>query len=62
MQDAGAHAIREAAWAGPSAAGVCQSRCACLPITKVKALHMPWRNVEQLRLWHTPGFPLHRMR
>src|SRR5580698_4583805 len=49
MQDAGAHAIREAARAGLPAAGVCQSRCACLPITKIEALHVPWRNVEQLR-------------
>jgi hypothetical protein len=43
VQDAGAQAIREAARARPPAAGVCQSRCACLPITKIEALHTPWR-------------------
>jgi hypothetical protein len=48
-QDRLAGALGEAAVAGPAAAGVYQSRCAALPVTKFEAFHMPWRNVEQLR-------------
>ncbi len=49
LQDALPHALGQAAVAGPSAAGVCQSGCAALPITSFEALDMPRRKVEQLR-------------
>ena len=38
MQDAIPHALRQAAVAGPSAAGVCQSRLTALPIARLESL------------------------
>jgi hypothetical protein len=46
MQDPVSDALRQAARAGPPAAGVCQSRCACLPITRFESFHMPRSNRE----------------
>ena len=49
VEDAGTHGLGQAARAGTTAAGVCQSRCAALPITGFEALDMPRRQIEQLR-------------
>ena len=49
LHDAIPYALRDAAVAGPPAAGVCQSCCAALPIAGFEALDMPRRNREQLR-------------
>jgi hypothetical protein len=43
MQDASAHAVRQAARAGPPATGVSQSRLTALPIARFEALDMPRR-------------------
>ena len=43
LQDAIAHALRQAAVAGPPAAGVSQSRCAALPIARFEAFDVPRR-------------------
>src|SRR5271169_1005687 len=62
LQDAVAQALGQAAVAGPSATGVCQSRCAALPIAGLEALHMPRRQSEQLRGSGTRQLPLHALR
>ncbi len=43
LHDTGAHALGQAAMAGAAAAGVCQSRCAALPVADFEALDMPGR-------------------
>ena len=41
MQDTIPHALRQAAMAGPSATGVCQSRSTALPIARLESFDMP---------------------
>ena len=57
-EDALAGAFGQAAGTGATAAGVCQSRCAALPITGFEALDMSRREVEQLRGSGTRQIPL----
>jgi len=49
LEDAGAGAFGEAARTGAAAAGVCQSRCAALPVAGFEAFDVPRREVEQFR-------------
>jgi len=48
-QNAGADARRQTAMAGTAAAGVCQSRCAALPVAGFEAFDVSRCDVEQLR-------------
>ena len=41
LQDAAAHAWRQAARVGPAPAGMCQSRCTALPVARFKPFHLP---------------------
>ena len=48
-QDALTYGGRRARRGGAAAAGVCQSRCAALPIARFEPFDMPKRSVEQIR-------------
>jgi hypothetical protein len=61
-QDSLAGALGQTAGAGPSATGVCQSRCAALPIAGFEALDMAGRQSEQLRGSGSRQVPLHALR
>ena len=58
-QDAVSHALGQTARAGPPATGVCQRRCAALPIASFEAFDMARRKSEQLRGAGTRQVPLH---
>jgi hypothetical protein len=49
MENACARGFGQAVRAGTAAAGVCQSRCAALPVANFEAMYLTRRKVEQLR-------------
>ena len=58
-----AHRIGQATVAGPTAAGVCQSGCAAVPITGFEAFDTAEVSDRAAQpLWHTPDLPSHTMR
>jgi hypothetical protein len=58
-QNALAQTLGQGAMAGPTPAGVCQSRLGALPITRLEAFDMPRREVEQFGGSGTHQIPLH---
>ncbi len=58
-QDGLPGAFGPAAVAGTAAVGVCQSRCAALPVAGLETFDLPWRKIEQLRGSGTRQLSLH---